>query len=173
MRTHSKLYRRARLASPALVVVLLSLSAPGTAAAADSRLSDRNGAGPSVADTQLTFGEWTIFSFGSAGGGFQGSFVFSSPHPMLLRVTDGLCRGDRLRVYDRGKAILLTSKVAIDPSCDDIPLVRRPGAAWRDQSYSKGRFLLQPGWHRIQIQAEASPFGGGGGWLKVVPMPLG
>jgi hypothetical protein len=84
----------------------------------------------------------------------------------LLRVTDGLCRGDRFRVNDRGFPIFLASKVATDPSCDDVPWVTWPKGAWEDQTYSKGRFLLEPGWHKIRIQAVNSPFGGGSGWLE-------
>jgi hypothetical protein len=91
----------------------------------------------------------------------------------LLRVTDGLCRGDRFRVYDRGFPIFLTSKVATDPSCDDVPHVSFPRRAWEDQTYSKGRFLLEPGWHKIRIQAVNSPFGGGGAWLQAIRQPVG
>ena len=152
--------------------MLLSFATPGTAAATGAGLRDRNTLGPTTADSGLTFGRWTVFYFGGTGS-FDGAFTFSSPHPVLLRVTDGLCRGDRFRVYDRGSPIFLTSMVATDPSCDDVPFVSSPQRAWEDQTYSKGRFLLEPGWHKIRIQAVNSPFGGGGAWLKAVQQPVG
>lgn len=174
MRMHVSLVRRFRLVVPALIVAL-ALWAPSTAMAADSALRERNGVGTaSVADTHLSFGQWRLFNFGRAGSfNFEGAFTFWSPNPVLLRVTDGFCRGDRLRVYDRGFPIFLTSQVAIDPSCDDIPHVTWPSGAWQDQTYSKGRFLLQPGWHKIRIQAVTSPFGGGSGWLHAIEQPVG
>jgi hypothetical protein len=174
VRKLSSLNRLIRIAVPALVVVLLSFAAPGTAGASDASLRDRNTLGPTTADIGLTFGRWTLFNFAGNGSfNVEGAFTFSSPHPVLLRVTDGLCRGDRFRVWDRGSPIFLSSTVATDPSCDDIPFVTGPARAWEDQTYSKGRFLLQPGWHRIRIQAVNSPFGGGSGWLQAIQQPVG
>jgi hypothetical protein len=173
MRRHATLSGRARTAVVAVFVVVVGLWASGTAIAAESGLRERNGyRSVSTADTGLAFGQWRLFVFGGAGS-FTGAFTFSSPHPVLLRVTDGFCRGDRFRVYDRGSPIFLASKVAIDPSCDDIPHVTGPFGAWQDQTYSKGRFLLQPGFHRVRIQAVSSPFGGGAGWLMAIRQPVG
>jgi hypothetical protein len=174
VRRHSSLNRLIRIAVPALVIVLLSFAAPGTAAAADAGLRARNTLGSTTVDSGLTFGRWTLFNFGGSGSfNSEGAFTFSSPHPVLLRVTDGLCRGDRIRVYDRGSPIFLTSMVATDPSCDDVPWITWPSGAWQDQTYSKGRFRLEPGWHRIRIQAVNSPFGGGSGWLQAIQQPVG
>jgi hypothetical protein len=167
---------RVRVACAAVLVALsIMLWTPTTAVAQPSGLKERNGAATATAtDTQLSFGQWTLFTFGGPGSfNFEGAFTFWSRHPVLLRVTDGFCRGDRFRVHDRGFPIFLTSRVAIDPSCDDIPLVGLPSVAWFDQTYSKGAFLLQPGFHRVRIQAMASPFGGGAAWLWARPIPVG
>jgi hypothetical protein len=156
-----------------LLVLAVALWAPGAAAAAESSLRDRNRS-VSTADTSLSFGQWTPFNVGGAGSfNSEGAFTFWSPHPVLLRVTDTLCRGDRFRVYDRGFRIFLTSQVAIDPSCDDIPFVSNPFTAWQDQTYSKGHFLLQPGFHRVRIQIVTSPFGGATAWLHAMQRPVG
>jgi hypothetical protein len=174
VRTHASLNQFIRIAIPALVVSLLSFAGTGTAAATEASLRDRNTLGSTAADTALTFGQWAAFDFGGVGSfNSGGAFTFWSRDPVLLRVTDGLCRGDRLRVYDRGFPILVTSKVAIDPSCDDIPWVTSPRVAWEDPTYSKGRFMLEPGWHKIRIQAVDSPFGGGSSWLQAIRQPVG
>jgi hypothetical protein len=174
MQRHVRPSGRTRIAVSTLLVLAVALWAPGAAVAAESDLRDRNSFGVSTADTGLSFGQWRRFNVGRAGSfNFEGAFTFSSPHPVLLRVTDGLCRGDRFRVYDRGSPIFLTSQVAIDPSCDDIPFVTSPFTAWQDQTYSKGRFLLQPGFHRVRIQIVASPFGGASAWLHAFQQPVG
>lgn len=149
-------------------------AAPVPASAQD--LATRNGASASTSasDPHLSFGTWRDFQFGGRGSfNSEGVFTFFSSSPVLLRVTDGLCRGDRFRVYDRGYPIFLSTKVATDPSCDDRPFVGSPGTAWLDQTYSKGHFLLEPGYHRVRIQAVASPFGAGSAWLKAVVRPAG
>jgi hypothetical protein len=162
-----------------ILAASILLGTPSAAVALEVGLEGRNGAGAvertataAAARTRLRFGQWKTFFFGRAGSS-SGPFTFWSRHPVLLRVTDGFCRGDRFRVYDHGFPILLTSKVGIDPSCDDIPRVTRPARAWLDPSYSKGRFLLQPGFHRVRIQAVTSPFGEGGAWLHARRKPVG
>jgi hypothetical protein len=176
MHRHVPASGRVRIAVAVVLALVIALWAPGTAVAAESGLRERNGfRSVSTADTSLSFGQWTSFNIVDRAGSFnlEGAFTFWSRHPVLLRVTDGFCRGDRFRVYDRGWPIFLTSKVAIDPSCDDIPFVTSPFTAWQDQTYSKGRFLLQPGFHRVRIQIVTSPFGGASAWLHASQQPVG
>jgi hypothetical protein len=151
---------------------VLVAALPATAAAAKH---PRNGhRAVSAADPPLAFGQWTFFDFGGVGSqDSEGPFTFAKPTPVLLRVTDGFCRGDRFRVWDNGFPIFVTTSVATDLSCDDVPSVGMPGPAWLDQTYSKGHFLLEPGKHHIVIQATRSPFGAGGAWLEAIPMPVG
>lgn len=174
MRKRSALNQLIGIAVPVLVVTL-SLTTSGTASASTS-LRDKNTLARTTAksDPALTFGQWRDFSFGKTGTwNSDGAFTFHSADPVVLKVTDGLCRGDRFRVYDRGSAIFVTSKVATDPSCDDTPFIFWPSGAWQDQTYSKGRFVLEPGWHKIRIKAVNSPFDGGSGWLKAIRQPVG
>ncbi len=165
---------RSRKASAiaALAFVAGSPIALSTAAQA-SPLGDLNGATASSAATatSLAFGRWTGFEFGAAGS-TTAAFTFFSDTPVLLRVTDGFCRGDEFRVMDRGFAIFTTTNVASDPSCDDEPNVGSGPGAWADPSYSKGRFLLQPGFHRVRIHVTESPFGAGGAFLRIDKRPV-
>jgi hypothetical protein len=122
-----------------------------------------------VKTQRLPFGQWVAFDVGAVGSfDSQGVFTFMSDEPVVLRVTDGFCRGDRFRLLDHGHRLLLTSDVALDPSCDDNPFVTDPDQAWRDRTYSKGRIRLAPGYHRIHIREVQSPFGGSTGWIKIV-----
>lgn len=115
---------------------------------------------------KLAFGTWTWFDVGATGS-VTTAYTFYSKTPVLLRVTDALCRGDRFRVLDRGNPLFDTSTVGTDPSCDDQPYVVDGGPAWRDQSYSKGHFLLGPGWHSIKIRITDSPFGVASAFLRI------
>jgi hypothetical protein len=147
----------------------------GLAPSADAATpSERNG-GPAVATTtatqSLAFGVWTEFSFDQTGTA-TAAFTFFSRSPVLLRVTDAFCRGDEFRVLDHGYPIFNTSAVATDPSCDDSPFVGGPWEAWRDQTYSKGRFLLEPGSHRVKVRVTDSPFGGGGAFIRIDKRPV-
>ena len=85
-----------------------------------------------------------------------------------MRVTDGFCRGDRYRLLDHGRRVLLTSKVAVDTSCQEQPFDTTAPPAWRDPTYSKGKRLLGPGSHRLRLRAFTSPFGGSTGWVEVL-----
>jgi hypothetical protein len=119
----------------------------------------------------LAFGNWTWFNVGSTGTSTP-TFTFSSRTPVLLRVTDALCRGDRFKVYDHGFAIFKTSSAPIDPSCDDTPHLDTGSSAWHDPSYSKGKFLLEPGGHRIRIQIIQSPFGSASALVRIDHQPV-
>jgi hypothetical protein len=170
--------RRTSLGRRLLAVGATAVIASGplvvTSAAHGATLSERNGArtiAAAVTTQALAFGRWTHFQV--AGTGSRSAvFTFSSDTPVLLRVTDAFCRGDEFRGFDRGFALFNTSSVATDPSCDDEPSVQSGAMAWADPSYSKGRFLLQPGSHRVRIQITDSPFGGAGAFLRIDKRPV-
>ena len=161
--------RRAPLAAALAVGTCLLSSAPGASAAT---VDPRNvlPAGP-TATQALPFGAWTSFQVGTTGSTSQ-VFRFSSRTPVLLRVTDALCRGDEFRLLDHGFALANTSTVGTDPTCDGIPHVGSGWAAWRDQSYSKGKFLLQPGEHAVTIRITDSPFGAASAFLRIDRRPV-
>jgi hypothetical protein len=125
----------------------------------------------SSAAQAIPFGAWLHFEVGRTGS-TTGAFTFFSGTPVLLRVTDAYCRGDEFRVFDRGFALFNTSIVATDPRCDDEPEAMTGGTAWRDPSYSKGRFLLQPGSHSVKIRITDSPFGAAGAFLRIDKRPV-
>ena len=123
-----------------------------------------------AAETTLPTGTWTTTDVGGTGS-VSAVVTFESSTPVLLRVTDAFCRGDEFTVYDRGVAIFDTSKVGTDPSCDDMPRITRGPGAWGDHSYSKGKFLLEPGRHRVKIRITDSPFGAASAFLRIDPKP--
>ncbi|MDX6594257.1 MAG: hypothetical protein QOJ13_3453 [Gaiellales bacterium] len=123
-----------------------------------------------AAPVPLEAGTWTVFDVGGTGS-VSVVYTFRSTTPVLLRVTDAYCRGDEFTVYDRGLPIFDTSTVGTDPSCDDKPNLSRGPGAWADQSYSKGKFLLEPGRHRVKMKITDSPFGAASAFLRVDPKP--
>jgi hypothetical protein len=126
-------------------------------------------AAAAVPTQHLPFGRWVAFDIGGVGSfDTQGVFTFMSEDPVILRVTDGYCRGDRYRVLDHGHRLLLTSNSPLDPTCDDQPFQTDPVQAWHDATYSKARRRLAPGYHRIHIRSVRSPFGGSTAWLRIV-----
>jgi hypothetical protein len=117
----------------------------------------------------LPFGEWVAFDAGVAGSfDAQGLFKFASDSPVILRVADGFCRGDRYRVLDHGERVLTTSDVPVDTTCTQQPFATTGPEGWTDQGYSRGRIRLAPGRHRIRIRSLVSPFGGSTGWLEAL-----
>jgi hypothetical protein len=125
-----------------------------------------------VPTQRLPFGQWVAFDIGGVGSfDSEGVFTFTSDVPVILRVTDGYCRGDRYRVLDHGHRLMLTSDSPLDPTCDDLPFVTDPAQAWQDTTYSKGHRRLAPGYHRIHIRSVRSPFGGSTAWLEALRVP--
>lgn len=129
---------------------------------------------PSSADarqqaTPLPFGTWTAFDAGAAGSfDAQGLFRFRSRTPVIVRVTDAFCRGDRYRVLDHGHRRMTTSDVPVDPTCAEQPFATTGPQAWHASGYSRGRVRLGPGRHRIRIRSLRSPFGSSTGFIEVI-----
>jgi hypothetical protein len=162
----------ASASAAALTAVCCSiLGAPSVEAATPTDRNVRSQAAATAAAQQLSFGVWTEFSVGATGSE-TGTFTFYSATPVLLRVTDALCRGDEFRVFDRGFALFNTTTVGTDPSCDDEPFVTTGAEAWADHSYSKGKFLLQPGWHSVKIRITDSPFSSAAAFLRIDKRPI-
>jgi hypothetical protein len=119
--------------------------------------------------TPLPFGQWTAFDAGPAGSfDAQGLFRFTSTTPVILRVTDAFCRGDRYRVLDHGHRKFTTRKVAVDADCDRQPFATTGPEGWHDRGYSRGRIRLRPGSHRVRIRSLRSPFGSSTGFLEIL-----
>ena len=130
-------------------------------------------AAPAAADarqqaTPLPFGQWTAFDAGPAGSfDAQGLFRFTSDTPVIVRVTDAFCRGDRYRVLDHGHRIGTTSLVPVDTTCSELPFASTGPQGWHAPGYSRIRLVLQPGFHRIRIRSMRSPFGPSTGFISI------
>jgi hypothetical protein len=148
---------RARAWSVATAVALGALLA--TPAAADARQQA----------THIRFGHWTPFDAGAAGSfDEQGLFRFTSDTPVIVRVTDAFCRGDRYRVLDHGHRRMTTTDVKLDPTCSEQPFASTGPEGWHDRGYSRGHVRLGPGRHRIRIRSLRSPFGSSTGFIEVL-----
>jgi hypothetical protein len=134
-----------------------------------------NGTGPASASPafahapiQVDVPGWTLFDWGFVGEGqpIEEPFTFSSSAPVVVKVTDVLCRGDQFEVFDFGVSIGTTSVVPVQ-GCDTEPFVVDPDVAFEDPSFSHGSFILGPGFHSITIVVIADPFGSGSGYIAV------
>ena len=151
-------WRSGRLGTIAVAItflVLLVAPAPASAARQHPR--------------PLPYGHWVAFNAGAAGTfDARGLFAFASDTRVVVRVTDGFCRGDRFRVLDHGRRVFTTSQAPVDSDCDERPFATTGPEGWHDDGYSRGRHVLEPGRHRIRIRSLRSPFGGSTGWLEVL-----
>jgi hypothetical protein len=119
--------------------------------------------------TPLPFAHWTRFDIPAAGDfDTQGVFRFRSDTPVIVRVTDAFCRGDRYRLLDHGVRKLTTSNVPVDTTCSEQPFATTGPEGWRDAGYSRGHVRLGPGSHRIRIRSLRSPFGSSTGFIEVL-----
>lgn len=135
-------------------------------------------------------GPWLEFSFGAAGSfadgcapadpaglscvpSSAGNSVFGGPPPFtftlpdgggVLTVTDAFLNGDEFEVFDFGVSVGRTSTVEIDGSC--APDETNPDDCSEDPASSSAAFALGAGDHEITVQAIASPFGSGVGFLR-------
>ncbi len=92
----------------------------------------------------------------------EGPFTFSSATPAVVSVTDDFNQGDQFRVFDNSVVLGDTNPVPPGNGGEVGPV-----AAFSDPAYSHGSFLVGAGSHSITIQAIASPFGGGRGYIRV------
>jgi hypothetical protein len=121
-------------------------------------------AGSAAATTNLVVNSgWQLFTFGGVGSHASGDpYKFVAAAPATLEVTDGYDHGDQFAVYDNGVLLGNTSSVATTPgNCSN------PDVCFADPAYSHATFNLPIGLHSITIVAIASPWGGGGAWLRV------
>jgi hypothetical protein len=149
--------RSGRLGTIAVAIMLVGLLiAPATASARQRA-------------TPLVFGEWTAFDAGPAGSfDAQGLFRFTSTTPVIVRVADGFCRGDRYRLLDHGHRVMTTTDAPVDIDCIQQPFATSGPEAWHDEGYSRGRVELGPGRHRVRVRSLRSPFGASTGFIEVL-----
>jgi len=156
-----------------LVAVALMLSLiPATAALASG---DNGYCDSAVNDPPITVGaDWSAttdvppaFFWGSGTPAPSDSdpFTFSCTDGVRVDVTDDFDKGDQFRVYDWGSPIGDTSFVAAVEATEV-----GPEAAFNDPTYSSGSFYLVPGDHSIEIEAITNPWGGGRGYIRVMPV---
>ena len=103
--------------------------------------------------------QWTEFQFGAVGS-FSDDYTYTSSSPTDILVTDSFEYGDQFAVYDNGNLLGDTSIPGTGSETS------RGDTSWT-LPYSKGVFAGYIGANDIEIEAIASPFGGGGAYLEV------
>ena len=110
-------------------------------------------------------GGWERFTFGEVGS--SESFCFHSKHPMVLKITDYFCSGDRFAVYDNGVFIGETGPTHWDhcktSTCD-------ADRAFESGSWSSLTHALHPGHHNVTVKVLLSPYSEGFGAIRVDPV---
>ena len=141
---------------------------------------DSGALAPAAADPPITVDapDWTFFSWfvmtvdELPTSNLEGPFTFTAPTVVVLKVTDGACRGDRFEVFDSGVSIGKTSSVPVDVGCNTVPDLDSP-EAFLDPSYSHGTFPLGPGPHSLTIDTIAPSLFSGGAGLRVDSLSIG
>src|SRR4051794_30969466 len=111
-------------------VVLALLAAPASPATAEAPNSVQGNSVARAASVTATStdvridGSWVEFSVGETGS-FSSQYSFTSRGPVLVTVTDFLCRGDRYRVVDRSAVLGSTSEPS--PADDCVDFTETPG----------------------------------------------
>jgi hypothetical protein len=135
-------------------------------------------AGPASAGAILPGPAWTFFCFGAAGSEASDScapgFAAASPYFTIaggttttIEVTDAFLPGDSFRIeLNNGSETFFSSVPDLTaPGEDD------PERAFRSGRFSRALITLDPGFNEFRIFAEASPFGAGAGFVRVVSAP--
>jgi hypothetical protein len=136
----------------------------------------------SLADSPIALNTWYDFGFGSAGtfainGGLtygpagtvqaqDPAWAFTSVSTTDVYLTDAYSQGDSFSLFDNGLFVGSTPAVPFGFGTTDDPQT-----AFNDPTYSHGIFALAPGEHALTIRVDNSPFGGGGAYFEVVPVP--
>jgi Ca2+-binding RTX toxin-like protein len=162
---------RGRWALAATCLVAVVLAAVPTAATEHRDNNGLSGARPGSSLQVAVDGKWSSFSLGKKGS-LSAPITFRSPRPVALRVTDALCRGDRLAVIEGSTVIGRASRVRVDHGCNQSPRIQIPTQAFDSATYSHGVFLLAAGSHHIRLRMIVSPFGGGTVYLSVVGVSM-
>ncbi len=112
---------------------------------------------------------WVTFSFGGVGSSFSGEpFTFTLTHGGKLTVTDAFNDGDRFEIFDFGSSLGLTSV----PTATGVDIGNDYDLGAVDPRYSTGMWMLGAGSYSITGIMIDSPYGGGGGALRVDQVPL-
>ncbi len=121
-------------------------------------------------------GVWVGFGFGgvghTVGAPCFGVYTYTSPVVTLVRVTDAFCYGDQFVVTvptPPGIVFPLITKTST-PGLVQCGGSGNPDVAFNDPNMSHGCWIVQPGSQSIWLGVFASPFGGGGAWLRVDPI---
>lgn len=111
-------------------------------------------------------GGWTEFSFGAANTTVPTAFDVDQPAPVVLKITDLMCAGDRFAVFDNGVFIGNTTTPA-NGTCTEV--AQDAFTAFTSGNWSMFAQQLPAGNHTITMTVLKSPFGSGTAAIGVSP----
>lgn len=119
------------------------------------------------ADTVLTSGSYTEFTFAGFGSGASGN-AYTFTGPGVITVLDGFDSGDEFSVFD-GTTLLGDTSTPVGGAYCGADTT----ACYANLDFSRGNFVLGAGPHSINVAAALSPFGVGAAFigLNVEPAP--
>ncbi len=109
---------------------------------------------------------WTEFSFGAANTTVPTAFDIDQPAPVVLKIVDLMCAGDRFGVYDNGVFIGNTTSPA-DRNCTHVS--EDAFVAYSSGNWSMFAQQLPSGNHTITMTVLESPFGSGTAAISTSP----
>lgn len=157
-----------------MVLKALLLAVAFLAASASGKVVNVNAAEgiervePDKSTLQLGEG-WRRFDFGKAGSFVSTNFIIEVSQPVILKVTDYFCAGDRFAVYDNETLLGESSKAEFD-ECKTTS--NSPDWAYTHSDWSSFSFSLEPGFHTIIIKVLQSPYNEGYGAIRIDPLLL-
>lgn len=105
---------------------------------------------------------WSVFTFGGVESGWSDTYQFSSSDQTLLTVTDAYFAGDQFEVFANGSSLGITSAPGFDTDANDKFDLAAANSIW-----STGEFVLDAGDYNISGTTTMSPYGSGGGAIKI------
>ena len=147
--------------------LLLTFAAASAAASANATTPLAIDAGWSTTDNTPPAFFWEGLDQDNTGG----AYTFTTPFPVILKVTDAGLAGDQFNIFDNSAPLGSTPDTgAPDPFST---FVEDPDLAYGDSTFSHGSFLLSAGSHSITIQATGDSLEIGKGYLRVDSVPDG
>lgn len=115
------------------------------------------------AQTALSSGNWTSFTFGGVGSGaYEQPFTYTSADQFFVTVLDGYISGDQFELLAGGSLVGTTTA----PTSDLLHCYEAEECL-ADNRFSRGTFLLGPGSYSFNVNTVLSPFDRGGAFIGV------
>lgn len=115
------------------------------------------------AQTPLTNGSWTDFTFGGVGSGAESQpFTYTSADQFFITLLDGYQSGDQFQLLAGGSLLGTTTMPTLGATICETEI-----ACLADNDFSRGTFLLGPGSYSFTVNTILSPYSEGGAFIGI------